>query len=253
MPANSDETLFEKVQTLQDILIARATGEIADDQEYASLRTELLSHPDLKARLPQFVLRCRQLSQFWPLIKGRFPTYAERRQFIWDELRPCLDHVESGKTSPVDSDTAATLEKLDSEHVRNAWHRASERRLTDPEGAITAAKTLLESVCKHILEEENIVYPVNADLPKLYSAVSSVLKLAPTQHAEQLFKQILGACQQVVEGLAAVRNRFGDAHGKGRASIKPGARHAELAVNLAGSMAIFLVSTWESRRTDPLG
>src|SRR6266446_3650475 len=149
---NKSESLYDKVQTIQDLLIARATGEISDDREYVSLRSELLSHPETNARLPTFVIRCRQLSQFWPLIKGRFSTYAERRQFIWSEFRACLDYLETGLT-PIEVDAAAALKKLDSKHVREAWQRASERRMNDPEGAITAAKSLLESVCKHILEE----------------------------------------------------------------------------------------------------
>jgi hypothetical protein len=245
---NDKESLYDKVQALQDLLIARATGEIADDREYISLRSELLSHPEVNARMPAFVIRCRQLSQFWPLIKGRFSTYAERRQYIWSEFRPSLDYLETGVT-PIEVDAAVALEKLDSKHVRGAWQRASERRMNDPEGAITAAKSLLESVCKHILDEQNLAYAPNADLPKLYSAASATLNLAPAQHAEQIFRQILGSCQQIVEGLGSLRNRFGDAHGKGKAAVKPLPRHAELAVNLAGSMATFLVSTWESRRT----
>jgi hypothetical protein len=72
------------------------------------------------------------------------------------------------------------------------------------------------------------------------------LNLSPAQHTEQIFKQILGGCKSVVEGLGAMRNKISDAHGKGKKSIKPASRHAELAVNLAGSMATYLVSTWEA-------
>lgn len=42
-----------------------------------------------------------------------------------------------------------------------------------------------------------------------------------------------------------MRNALGDAHGKGQASATPQIRHAELAVNLAGAMAVFLVQSWE--------
>ena len=45
-----------------------------------------------------------------------------------------------------------------------------------------------------------------------------------------------------------MRNKLGDAHGKGKKAVKPAARHAALAVNLAGAMAMFLVETWSSRR-----
>lgn len=119
----------------------------------------------------------------------------------------------------------------------------------DPEGAITAARTLLESVCKHILDSASISYDEKDDLPKLYGLTAEQLNVSPSQHTEQIFKQILGGCKSVVEGLGALRNKLSDAHGKGKMAVKPSARHAELAVNLAGSMATFIVSTWESRNT----
>jgi hypothetical protein len=73
------------------------------------------------------------------------------------------------------------------------------------------------------------------------------LKLSPAQHSEDIFKQILGGCHSVINGMAGLRNRFSDAHGKGKTGVKPAPRHAELAVNLAGSMAIFLIAAWEAR------
>ena len=82
-------------------------------------------------------------------------------------------------------------------------------------------------------------------MPKLYKLTAEQLNLAPSQHTEKIFKQILGGCQTVVEGLGALRNKLGDAHGKGKRSVKPAARHAELAVNLAGAMATYLIRTWE--------
>ena len=43
-------------------------------------------------------------------------------------------------------------------------------------------------------------------------------------------------------------NRLGDAHGQGKRPVKPLPRHAELAVNMAGSMASFLLVTFEAKR-----
>jgi hypothetical protein len=85
-------------------------------------------------------------------------------------------------------------------------------------------------------------------MPKLYTLTSKQLNLSPSQHTEQLFKQILGGCQTVVEGVGALRNRHSDAHGKGISGTKPAPRHAELAVNLSGAMATFLLQTWEARK-----
>jgi hypothetical protein len=139
------------------------------------------------------------------------------------------------------------LEKFDAAHVQAAWSKALDRRSSDPEGAITSARTLIESVCKHILDEAKVSYDDTADLPKLYKQTAEILKLAPSQHTEQIFKQILGGCTSVVEGLGSLRNRLSDAHGKGRIGIKPAPRHAELAVNLSGTLANYLLATWEAR------
>jgi hypothetical protein len=243
------QSQLEKVESLQNMLLSQATGGLvsSEGQGYGELRFELLSDPDLRVRLPRFVITCRDTAQFWAFIKAKFGKYDERRQYIWNEFQSCLEYLEATQ-SPGTGLTTATLEAIDSEHVQAAWHRALGRRLGDPEGAITAARTLLESVCKYILDEQEIQYDDNADLPKLYSTVANTLKLAPSQHSEKIVKQILGACQAIVEGLGAVRNRLGDAHGKQKLAAKPAARHAELTVNLAGTMATFLVATWESHR-----
>ncbi len=57
----------------------------------------------------------------------------------------------------------------------------------------------------------------------------------------------------VANGLAAMRNTFGDAHGKGPKAYKPSARHADLAINLAGTIATFLMATYEQRFALPSG
>jgi abortive infection Abi-like protein len=57
--------------------------------------------------------------------------------------------------------------------------------------------------------------------------------------------RVVGTCAAGVEGLGALRNKLSDSQGKGPKGAKPETTHAELAVNLAGSMATFLIETWE--------
>jgi hypothetical protein len=241
--------LLEKVEILQNMLVAEATGrEGGTNEEYQELRNELLQDPSIKSLLPRFVTTCRDLSQFWSFIKRQASTYQERREFLWDAFSPLIEKLESDPVSPVDQDALSLLENLDADHVHAIWQKALERRQTDPEGAITMARTLLEAVCKTILDETGEEYPDKADLPKLYSLTAERLNLAPSQHTEQVFKQILGGCKSVVDGLGSIRNKLGDAHGQGKQPVKPAARHAELAVNLAGTMATFLIRTWEQQK-----
>jgi hypothetical protein len=100
------------------------------------------------------------------------------------------------------------------------------------------------TVCKYVFDEAGARYPDDADLAKLWALAAEQLNLAPHQHQDS------ETAQAVVNNLGAIRNRVGDAHGQGRRPVKPKARHAELAVNLAGTMAAFLVATWKERSGD---
>ena len=230
------------------MLVSHATGGRGDDLEYKKLRRELIASPRIVKLLPRLVHVCRDLSEFWNFIQPKFARYRERREYLQNEFDQLLTMLETESATPSDVTITATVQNISSIYIKEAWQKALERRTTDPEGAITAARTLLESVCKHILDAASATYDDNADLPKLYTMTAKQLNLSPSQHTEQLFKQILGGCQTVVEGLGALRNRHSDAHGKGVAGTKPAPRHAELAVNLSGTMATFLLQTWESRK-----
>lgn len=240
--------LFDQIEALQNLLVSQATGGAEDDAEFMRLRQVVLSQATLEPHIPRFLRTCRNLGQFWQFIKHKFGTYAERRTYLWDEFRPMLELLERGGTAPSDQVVSVTIEKFDAANVQAAWSKALERRASDPEGAITMARTLLESVCKHILEEAAVTYEDSPDINRLYRQTAERLNLAPSKHTEQVFKQILGGCTAVVEGLGALRNRLSDSHGQGKVGVKPASRHAELAVNLAGALAIYLLATWEARR-----
>ena len=239
---------IERVQALQNMLIAISTGQPADSSDYTELRNYLLENSEYKQLLPSFVRTTREINQFWPFIKNKYATYAERRAYIWQGFTPILDFMEGKNKAPLDKSTSQVLKMFDSEGVHGAWQRALERRTTDPEGAITAARTLLETVCKHILDEKKIIYDSHKiELHELYKLTAAELYLSPSQHTEDVFKQILGGCSAVVNGLGTLRNRLGDAHGKGKAPVRPASRHAELAVNLSGALSLFLISTFNER------
>jgi len=239
--------LIVKIESLKNMLVARATGGSCDPVDFLKLRGELIVNAKVAPKLPRFVHTCRNPSEFWGFIKPKFAQYHERREFIRQEFDPLLTMLEQEAGSPSDGAISATIQAVNSTYIQDAWKKAIERRTTDPEGAITAARTLLETVCKHILDMTCTPYDDSCELTKLYSSTAKQLNLSPSQHTEQLFRQILGGCQAVVEGLGALRNRHSDAHGKGISGTRPAPRHAELAVNLAGTMATFILQTWEVR------
>ncbi len=246
MILNELKTDFEKAQGLQNLLISQATGGLGNFNDYILLRKYFIDNAEYSGVIPSFVRTNRDLDQFWQFIKFKYKHYAERKDFIWTEFSPLMDLLEGRNNKPSDTTISDGLKSFDEEGINAIWAKALERRKSDPEGAITMARTLMESVCKHILDSSNVVYDKDkTELPDLYKLTSKELNIAPSQHTTEVFKQILGGVASVVNGLGALRNRLGDAHGKGKAQIRPAQRHAQLAVNLAGATALFLIETWQ--------
>jgi hypothetical protein len=161
------------------------------------------------------------------------------------EVRPATEG-----TTPADSGIGEAFAAFNPNEIHGRWEEALKRRSADPRAAITLARTILEDTCKWIIHEAQGTYKDEDDLPALYRNLAKILKLAPDDYTEQVFKQILGSCQSIVEALGALRNKLGDAHAQGPLRAKPLTRHAELAVNLAGTMATFLIATWEAKATE---
>ncbi|WP_278320019.1 abortive infection family protein [Clostridium tyrobutyricum] len=57
-----------------------------------------------------------------------------------------------------------------------------------------------------------------------------------------------GGCFSIVQGIGALRNKISDAYGQGIDRISPYERHAMLTVNAAGTLATFLLQTFENKR-----
>lgn len=180
------------------------------------------------------------MDEFWQYIKNKFSAYEPRRQFLHSEFEKLLDYLESEDfyNPPNTNIIKNNLKVLDSQYIMDTWSKALERKDSDPEGAITSARTLLESVLKNILIQLDIEFRDDMDLNSLY-------KLSPNEQKEQVFKQILVGCSSIVTGLSSLRNNFGDSHGKAGKVYKPAERHSEFAINLAGTMCIFLIKTYK--------
>jgi hypothetical protein len=246
------DTPVERVAVLENLLTARATGDMTPSNgTYEYLRREFMADSVTKNLLPEFVRTCRSLDVFWSYIKEVATgagSYAERRKFISQAFTPLVDFLDGKNKAPGDNIVSDALSSFDSDGVHAVWAKALDRRNSDPEGAITIARTLLKTVCKRILDECSITYTDKEDLPKLYSMTAKLLNLAPDQHTEEPIKAILGGAMTLVNGIGTLRNRLSDSHGRGGKPVRPSARHAKLAVNMAGALATFLVETYIERQ-----
>ncbi|HDW7669206.1 TPA: abortive infection family protein, partial [Staphylococcus aureus] len=100
--------------------------------------------------------------------------------------------------------------KFDIEYVLKECNRIEKEALTDPEDAITSAKSMVESTLKHILDSEGEKFNNNETLRGLYKKVSNIMNLSPGGHNENTFKTILSGMINVINGLDEVRNEYGD-------------------------------------------
>ncbi len=237
---------LERAIALRNGLVALCEGRSnMDNSVYRLLRREFMADATVSHLVPPFVRTTQDTAAMWAFLKGHDGRWEPRRLFVREQFVPLIERLER-TSAPADSIVSDVLQQFDAEAINDAWSKALTRREADPAGAITAARTLLESVCKHLLEdaEGNPRYGANDDLPKLYRQASELLNIAPSQHSEDAFKRILGSAASIVEGLGTLRNKVGDAHAPGgRKAVKPAPRHAALAVNMAGSMALFLIET----------
>jgi len=148
---------------------------------------------------------------------------------------------------------AALKEKakaLDLDSVHNDFERALTEADSDPAGAITAACSTVESVCKCILDEMDKPYPVNKDIKGLVGEVAKHLSLSPgrddlPKEWEQDIRTILSGLFSVIGGIGSLRTHAGDAHGKGKNPVPADARIARLAINAANTVSLFYIETWQ--------
>ena len=132
--------------------------------------------------------------------------------------------------------------------VETEFDRAYKSIEADPPAAVTAACAILEAVCKHYLETEELELPNKQLIGNLWPLVMQHLGLSPKDIADDDLKQILTGLYSISTGISAPRTHEGSAHGRGKKTCRIEARHARLSVHAAHTMTMFVLETWESRK-----
>jgi hypothetical protein len=160
--------------------------------------------------------------------------------------------VVAGHATPVIEQLSGVVETISFDTVKRDLDRALASIEDDPEDAITAACSAVESVCRSILIELNEPLPTKKDVQGLYGAVKRPLGLATDrsdvdQNIADDVRTILGGLGTVVQGIGALRTHAGDAHGRERGYTRVDARIGRLAVHAASTLALFLIETWQRK------
>lgn len=128
------------------------------------------------------------------------------------------------------------IDWLNLDSVRAEIERARSQAESDPEDAVTAACSAVESVCKCLLDEMGEPYPKRQDISGLVKELSKHLNLSPGKYVANDINQILSGLISVTSGIGALRTHGGDAHGRGRKKAPVDARIARLAIHAASTV-----------------
>lgn len=161
--------------------------------------------------------------------------------------------VATGNCSPLIQTLDDKAQLLDIDSVQTEVCRIMEHVDEDPEDAITAACSMVESVCKFVLNEEGKPLPTKKDIARLVKETQNQLNLSPARNdvSDEIradVKQVLGGLSNVAHGIGALRTHGGDAHGKEKGARRVDARIARLAVHAASTISLFFLETWQIRK-----
>lgn len=143
--------------------------------------------------------------------------------------------------------------RLTGPHIAQQIRRLQASADTDPDLAIGTAKEFLESVCKTILAERNLLPLGEGEFPSLVRSTIRSVAVIPAQlsaqtHLEKTVIILLNNLGSIGQQLAELRNQFGTGHGHSSEHVGLPLRHAKLAIGAATALAVFLYECHESSR-----
>ena len=232
--------------------------------------------PDLEYEPPISGVRRTLVEQYYKNINFCSPVEVSRLASVYAEIICQLDSTSSEYIDlvermekdgfrfgdkqfvPIAGDRIPNLsallrhaESLDLIGVYKHIERINFAVTDDPQLAIGESKNLIETICKHILDERRVSIETD-EIQKLARITLSELALLPDDIPEsargiQTIRRVLSSLTQIVQGLAELRNLYGSGHGPGPKVPGVQQRHAQLCVGAAATLAVFLLETHMAR------
>jgi hypothetical protein len=245
------EFMYDQTVQLQEYLITTISKGHNPYMQmmFESRRKNLFNSAVPKNLLPEWLSDIHSLSSFYQWIKEK-GNVEQRKAFVCDSFKPALKYLQSKPSVIGQASVTDKLEVFRETYIHDSWMKALGRIENDPDGALTSARTLIETTCKFILKKLLIPFEDNVDLPKLCKLSVGALNVSPDPETKDAFTRIFSGCYTVIEGIGELRNKLSDSHGKDEDFKKPLRRHAELTVNLSGTLSVFMLETLESQSND---
>lgn len=184
--------------------------------------------------------------------------YSDPKKVLKDRLESTLrksnlsymtgGQISDGRSIPSQS-LAELIKGRDFTAIDAEFTRALANVNSEPREAVSAACNILESIFKIYIADEGLPQPNKQDLQSVWKVVKTDLGFDPALVQDDDLKKILSGILSVVDGIGAFRTHASSAHGQGRKlyNIKP--RHARLAIHSAHTLGLFIIETWDEKRS----
>jgi len=177
------------------------------------------------------------------------------RERLANTLAACgLSYIQGGTVTTGLGIPTRALSDFIRDHDYAAIDREFQRALdnveADPREAISAASNIIESVCKIFIEDEGLEMPAKQDLQGVWAVVRKHLGLDPSTLSDKDLQQILTGILSIVHGIGSLRTHASSAHGAGRTTYRLEPRHARLAIHSAHTVALFVLESWQEKKSN---
>jgi len=228
-------------------LLRHSTSTLDESSTYGSRCNSILStfhiksHPSVEEKLDQLSIKDRE--EIFQALLLIYPLRDNEPEITKIIYYPDFD-IEVAELVETKELDRISFEYIH-EQIRKCNSKIADK---DFDGAVTNARTLIESICLFIMESKTKQkQDYDGNLIKLYKAVASLLQMSPVDYADDNLKQIFSGVFSIINGVSGLRNNFSDSHGSAPSTTtyKIDVRHAILTVNLAKTITEYLFLSYE--------
>lgn len=155
------------------------------------------------------------------------------------------------QNNPVKNLQTSTIKNIDHRFIQENVEKCDKKIIDgDYSGAVTNARSLVETILIHIQSElTGKDEKFNGDLNSLYKEISKKLSLSinKNEKIENSLKKIISGLFSIVSGVAELGNDLGDRHGKSVKKYSTEKHHAILVVNSAKTFTEFIFSSFKKQ------
>lgn len=215
-------------------------------RRHEALLAEARENSEFWDRLPAFLRNYSTGAALQRYLKTEHGTYRGRGQFIAEQLKPTMDWLDSQLDTAMPAVVISELANAPSQYIREHIQKAMERAGTDPSGVLTSTRSLVESVCAHVLTAKGEPLLKEENLPAMFKRAAKTLGLTPESDGDENLRKMIQGCVTALDGLGCLRNDRGDGHGRPDGHPEALNREANLAICLAAGTSWFLLRSLEA-------